>query len=564
VGLATGTITTFAGTGTSGFSGDGGQATAAQMSSPGGLAINSANLYIADGGNNRVRRVDLATGTITTFVGTGVAGFGGDGGPATAAQINAPNSLALDWANLYIADGGNNLVRRVDLATGTITTFAGTGTSGFSGDGGPATAAEMSSPGGLAVDLGNLYIGDYGNSRVRRVDLATGTITTFAGTGVAGFGGDGGPATAAQLNNPRGLALDSASLYMAEHGNNRVRRVDLATGTITTFAGTGVAGFGGDGGPATAAHFIRPIGVALRSGNIYIADTTNNRVRRVDLATGTITTFAGTGVAGFGGDGGPATAAQLNAPNGLALDSGNLYIAEAVGQRVRRVDLATGTITTFAGTGVAGFGGNGGPAAAALLNGPLCLALDSANLYVAEYSNNRVRRVDLATGTITTFAGTGVAGFGGDGGPATAAQLNGPTYVAGGSGNLYISENNNNRVRRVDLATGTITTFAGTGTVGSAGDGGPATAAELRSPGGLAVDSGNVYIADTANHRVRRVDLATGAITTFAGTGVAGFGGNSGPATAAQFNFPVGLALSSGNLYIADAGNNRVRRVDLR
>jgi len=377
----------------------------------------------------------------------------GDGGPATAAQLSLPHGLALDSQSLYIVDSGNNRVRRVDLAAGTITTFAGGGALSW-GDGGPATAAQLNAPFGVVVDPANryLYIAEGAGHRVRRVDLATGVITTFAGTGVAGFSGDSGPATAAQLNTPQGVAIDSQNLYVVDSVNERVRRVDLATGVITTFAGTGVAGFGGDGGPATAAQLNTPRFLAVASGYLYISDSSNHRVRRVDLATGTISTSAGTGVAGFSGDGGPATAAQLNQPRFLAVDSRNLYVSDA-SLRVRRVDLATGTITTFAGTGAAGFSGDSGPATAAQLNLPLGLAVDSANLYIADTNNNRLRRVDLATGTISTFAGTGASSFAGDGGPATAAQLKTPFGVAVDPANqyLYIADTGNNRVRRVNL-----------------------------------------------------------------------------------------------------------------
>ncbi|MBU2009857.1 MAG: hypothetical protein KJ624_08505 [Chloroflexi bacterium] len=562
VDLAAGTISTFAGGGALSW-GDGGPATAAQLNAPFGIVVDPVDqyLYIAEGAGHRVRRVDLATGTISTFAGTGVAGFAGDGSPATAAQLNTPQGVAIDSQNLYVVDSVNERVRRVDLATGVITTFAGTGVAGFSGDGGPATAAQLNSPRFLAVASGYLYISDNSNQRVRGVDLATGTITTFAGTGVAGFSGDGGAATAAQLNQPRGLAVASENLYIVDNTNQRVRRVDLATGTISTFAGTGAMAFGGDGGPATAAQFTSPYGAAVDSANLYFADTVNNRVRKVDLATRTIATFAGGGALSLG-DGGPATAAQLNSPRCPALGSGYLYIAEQVGNRVSRVDLVTGTISTFAGTGVGGFSGDGAPATAAKLNSPRGLALDSGNLYISDSGNNRVRRVDLATGTISTFAGTGAAGFSGDGGPATAAQLNNPMGVTFAPGYLYIADSSNHRIRKVDLATGTITTFAGTGVGSFSGDGGPATAAQLSTPRFLAVDSRNLYVSD-ASLRVRRVDLATGTIFTFAGTGASGFSGDGGPAAAAQLNLPLGLAVDSANLYIVDCNNNRVRRVDL-
>ena len=562
---AMGTITTVAGTGESGFSGDGGPASEAQLNIPASVAVDGAgNLYIADLFNDRIRKVD-ATGTITTVAGTGESGFGGDGGPATQAQLQPPYGVAVDGAgNLYIVDRSNNRIRKVDPA-GTITTVAGTGERGFSGDGGPASEAQLRAPTGVAVDgAGNLYIVDRSNNRIRKVDAA-GTITTVAGTGERRFGGDGGPASEAQLNYPLGVAVDGAgNLYIADTGNSRIRKVD-ATGTITTVAGTGErGGFSGDGGPATQAQLSQPASVAVDgAGNLYIADTTNSRIRKVD-ATGTITTVAGTGESGFGGDGGPASEAQLNYPLGVAVDgAGNLYIADTGNNRIRKVD-AAGTITTVAGTGESGFGGDGGPASEALLNYPLGVAVDGAgNLYIADTTNGRIRKVD-ATGTITTVAGTGESGFGGDGGPATQAQLQPPYGVAvDGAGNLYIVDRSNNRIRKVDPA-GTITTVAGTGERGFSGDGGPASEAQLNSPLGVAVDgAGNLYIADTTNSRIRKVD-ATGTITTVAGTEFGGFGGDGGPASEAQLRAPTGVAVDgAGNLYIADRLNHRIRLLTL-
>ncbi|MGH8905996.1 MAG: NHL repeat-containing protein [Egibacteraceae bacterium] len=338
------------------------------------------------------------------------------------------------------------------------------------------------------------------------------------------------PATATQLTNPIGLAVDAAgNLYIADTFNHQVRRLDLRSGMITTVAGSGVQGPSGDGGLATAAQLDRPLGLAVATGgNLYIADSGNHRVRRVDRS-GIITTVAGSGIVGFSGDGGPAAAAQLRGPLGLAVDTGdNLYIADSGNHRVRKVDFS-GVITTVAGSDVVGFSGDGGPAAAAQFVGPVGLAVDGdGNLYIADTDPNledtrntdanRVRRVD-PSGIITTVAGIGPYGFSGDGGPATAARFDGPWGLAvDADGDLYIADLGNSRVRRVDLPIGVITTVAGRGDRDFSGDGGRATAASLRGPWAVAVDAGNLYIADTLNNRVRRVD-PTGTITTVAGGG---------------------------------------------
>ncbi|HWY10459.1 MAG TPA: T9SS type A sorting domain-containing protein [Bacteroidia bacterium] len=331
---------------------------------------------------------------IYTFAGTGVAGFGGDGGTAIGAKLSAPYGVAFDASgNVYILDLGNNRIRKVNSA-GVISTFAGTGVSGFSGDGGPSTAAKLAGPSGITIDaLGNLYISDWGNNRIRKVNTA-GVISTFAGTGVAGFNGDGGNATAAQLNSPYGIAVDtSGNLYISDLGNNRIRKVNKL-GVISTFAGTGVAGFSGDGSTAAAAQLNNPIGVAVDvSANVYIADFYNNRIRKVNTA-GVISTLAGTGVAGFSGDGGTATAAQLNNPYGVAVDvSANVYVADYYNNRIRKVSTA-GVISTYAGTGIAGFSGDGGVSTGAQLNGPIGVSVDTTgNVYIADFGNQRIREV---------------------------------------------------------------------------------------------------------------------------------------------------------------------------
>lgn len=557
-----GVLTVFAGSGIPGFSGDGGPATAAQINSPTGMARDaSGNLFFADSLNNRIRKIS-PQGTITTIAGTGVAAFAGDGGPAVAAQIRAPHSVAVDaGGNIYIADFQNILLRKI-TPDGNITTIAGTGAVGFTGDGGRATDAQINAPESIAVDGGgNIYFVETNGHRIRKVTQG-GIISTVVGTGTAGFSGDGGPAVAAQLSSPFGATVDEAgNLYIADTNNSRIRRVTPA-GIISTVVGSGVRGFLGDGGAATSAQMNSPYRVAIdEAGNMLISDLNNNRVRRVTPA-GIISTVGGNGTVGFSGDNGPANAAQLNAPYSARIDpAGNVLIAEFASNRIRRV-APDGTISTLAGTGVAGFSGDNGPAGAAQVRQPTDIAIDgNGNIYFADSTNYRIRRITPA-GVVSTVAGRGTAGFSGDTGPATNAQFNPPVGLAlDTSGTLYVSDQANHRVRRI-TASGTIVTFAGTGTAGSSGDGGAATGAQLNSPSGVAVDSaGGVFIADTTNHRIRKV-TAAGVITTVVGTGVAGFSGDGGPAIAAQLSGPQGIAVdAAGNLYIADTNNNRLRRV---
>jgi sugar lactone lactonase YvrE len=331
-------IYTMAGNGTGGYSGDGGQATSAEINNQYGITLDgSGNLYIADQVNNRIRKITTA-GIISTIAGNGTLGYSGDGGQATVAELNLPTSLAFDASgNLYIGDLGNYCVRKITTA-GIISTFAGTGTGGYSGDGGQATAAKLNQPSGIACDaFGNIYIADDFNYRVRKV-TTSGIITTIAGNGTTGFSGDGGQATAAELGLPGEVAFDaSGNLYIVDSGNNRIRKV-TTTGIISTIVGNGTGGFSGDGGSATAAELHTPYGLTVDAGgNLYIADGQNNRIRKV-TTTGIISTIVGNGTGGFSGDGAAATAAELSLPVDVAINiTGNLYISDIGNSRIRNV-----------------------------------------------------------------------------------------------------------------------------------------------------------------------------------------------------------------------------------
>ena len=555
---ADGTFSVVAGNGSAGFSGDGGPALSAALNSPRGLSFDGqGNLYFLDGQNPRLRRVTFG-GTITTIAGTGQAGFSGDDGPALRASLSAwaPATAVDRDGNVYIADTSNRRVRQI-APDGIIRTVAGNGQPGSTGDGGPPASASMG-PTALAFDTaGSLYIGD--GARVRVVS-PEGIIAPYAGNVESGYAGDGGPARSALLGQVRCLAFDNAgNLYIGD--SNWVVRKVTPEGIISTVAGNGTPTFSGDGGPATRASLQLPLGLAAdQDGNLFVADGSSYRLRKV-ASSQTITTVAGNGAFRRSGDGGPAVSATLNLPTSVALDAaGNIYVVEISGNRVRKIT-PFGVISTFAGAGTQGYAGDGGPATAALLTRPYFVAVDPAgNVLIADSGNFRIRKVTSA-GIITTVVGTGRAGYDGDGGPATAASINYTSAVAFDSaGNMYLADSGNNVIRKVDTR-GTITTVAGNGQAGFSGDGGLATQATLNSPFAVAVGpGGNLYISDEGNLRVRMVNSA-GVISTIAGNGRPGYSGDGGPPWEASFSSMDDIKLdASGNIYLA-TGDNAVRMI---
>ncbi len=665
-------IYTIAGNESFGLAGNGGPATVASLNDPFASVVDSAgNLYVSDTANNVIRKVAATTGIITTYAGTGSYGYSGDGGAATSATLSIPEGLAIDSAgNRYICDLGNHVVRMVAASTGNISTVAGNPTSMTQGDGGPATSAQLIDPSGVAVDgSGNIYIStELGG--IRKVTAATGTISTVAGGSNFGYSGDNGPAINATLFDPQGLAVDGAGdIFIADTGNNVIREVNAATQIITTVAGnkpsTGITyPFGGDGGPATSAFLSSPYAVAVdSSGDLFIADTGNNAIREVTASNQFINTIAGAPPSvctTLSGDGGPAADAGVCRPTGIALDSaGNVYVTEQSGSRIRKITApapppvtaaaapvfsvsqgsyvgaqtisitdatpgaeiyvttdgstpttagpgyhgtinVTGTVTlkalavapgylvstisaatytiltppatiisTVAGTGVAGSMGSGSAATSQQLEYPQGVATDSSgNFYIADFDNQVVWKVSPG-GSISIVAGTlGVGGVLQNGILATSATLSGPSHVAVDSaGNLYISDTYHNEIRVVSATTGIISGFAGGGTAYAApyGDGGLATSAYFSSPQGIAFDSaGNLYIADVGHNTIRMVAIRTGLISTVAGTTSTSNNGlgDGGLATSALLGNPLGVAFDSqNNMYIADTSDGRVRKV---
>jgi uncharacterized protein (TIGR03437 family) len=598
------TISTVAGIGILPFAGEGGPALNARLITPAGVVADSAgNIFVSDQYYSQVFRIS-ASGTITTYAGNGQSGFSGDGGPATAAQLNIPSQLALDSAgNLYIADVSNGRVRKVTPG-GTITTVAAVGGAGVavdptgnvyisqsgghvvhlvrpdgtdtiiagslgkpgsSGDGGKAAAALLNGPTFLALDAaGNLYVADSSNYEVRKI-TPQGNITTVAGSGKTGFAGDNLPATAALMSAPAGIAIDTkGNLYISDSGNFRVRVVNPA-GVISTFAGgvsSGPLGASLNDGPAEQANLQQPSGLAVdSSGNLLIALALGRQVRRVTPLG--ITTIAGLPLSVSAGENIPAVSAPLLQPYGLTLDNaGAIYVADTLEQRIKKISTA-GIITTVAGDGLFGNSADGGPAL--IVGDPRGLGFDRAgNLYFSALAGATIRRI-APNGTVTTVAGNNGGGFFGDGAAATAAKLFAPCCLAlDSAGTLYFADTGNNRVRRVDL-TGKINTIAGNGLPGTAtspdGDNGPALSANLSGPRQVALDTkGNVYVADSGNQRIRKITPA-GVITTVAGNGTNAGGGDGSLATAAQLTVAGGLAVdAAGNLYIGSSG--RIRKVD--
>jgi sugar lactone lactonase YvrE len=578
-----GVITTAAGKGVPGFSGDNGPATKAQLDGPANVAVDGqGNLYIADTGNRRVRRVG-PDGIITTVLGGGTD-FADEGIVGTKVELDVFSDIAVDAnGSLYVADTTYHRIRKLK-SDGTVATVAGTGVKGFSGDGTPATQAKLYYPSSLEVDgKDNLYIFDTYNLRIRKVD-SSGTITTIAGKGDFPEGdepnGDGGPATQAYLYSPYGMVADGAgNLYLTDY--SAIRKI-TPDGIITTVAGASNPGedlfgsFSGDGGPAIQARFNSPAGLTLDAeGNLLISDNGNRRIRKID-SSGVISTMVN-GTDGLR-DNGPATLASLDYPSSVTVDpSGNLFIADADNYRIRKVG-TDGVISTLFGDGASGYSGDGGPAQEALFGDLSDISFDAnGNFYLVDYYNNRIRRVG-ADGVIRTIAGSGGAGYAssfmGDGGPATRAEILTPGGIAfDAAGNLYFADTDNNRVRKIDTA-GIISTVAGNGVLnndfesGFSGDDGPATKAQLYSPLSVAVDKkGNLYIADLYNHRIRKVN-PEGTITTVAGNGAldslkeSGFSGDGGPATQTQINYPTSVVVDpDGTLFIADFGNDRIRKV---
>lgn len=587
----------------------------ASIGYPGAVALDgTGNIYIADSHSSHIFKVDTAD-NLTVVAGNGTNGYAGDGGPATSAALNGPEGVFVDVSgNIFIADTQNSVIREVTASNGNIITVAGTGVAGYSGDGALATSAQLNDPYGVFVDgSGDIFIADSDNSAIREVTASNGYIQTVAGNGIACADpttpcGDGGSAISAQLAFPEGVFVDAAgNIFIADTDDSRIRVVNPGTAPVQ-IAGVSVPGtdietvagayynsddgcqFTGDPGPAISASLCQPDAVFVDgSGNIFIADTNNFAIEKV-TTTGAMTAVAGSpGTAGYTGDNAAAISATLNYPSGVVVDaSGDIYIADTENFVIREVTASNSFIKTIIGNNTLSYSGDGGLAGNAELSSPAAVSVDaSGDIFIADSENSAIREVVASTGDIQTVAGDGTicalptaAVACGDNGLATSAQLNNPQGVfLDASGNIFIADTEDNRIRVVNTGTATIVvanvsipslaiaTVAGNGTPGYSGDTGAAISAEISSPYGVFVDSAeNIFIADTGNDVIREVS-SSGTITTVAGNGTdctpaASTCGDGGAATSAQLSSPTAVFLDvAEDIFIADTFDNRIREV---
>ncbi len=529
------------------------------------FAGQEARHYPSEDGPWRPYTGRLAGTTFSWETGLSLGGYHGDGGPARDAGFFHPEHVAFDSkGDLYVCDNSNNRIRKIDMKTGIVTTVLGDGRHSSQGDGGPAAEASLLMPDSLCIDAhDNMYVGEKYGYRVRRVDAVTGIVSTIVGTGVSGWGEEGLHGSQTRCNScESGIWADPDGTVHWSDCSGRLRRYEGATGIVTTaLGGTHV----GDGGPAVEAFLRGPAGICVGpDGHVYFADPWNQRIRAIDPLTGTIRTVAGSGARAFGGDNGPALEASFGSPHDVSVDSrGRVVITDSRHGRLRRVD-EDGMVRTIAGTAFKADLGDGAPAVSASLYHVQAVAHGpNDDIYVGD-AVGRIRRIDAVTGVIATVAGVGIQGWSGDGGPAVRARIGAPSTIRiDRAGSLYFTDAAFHVVRRVDAA-GTISTVAGTGEPGFSPDGTHAREARIDQPWGLAVDrGGRVYFSDSFNNRVRRIE-PDGTLTTVAGSGEAGDGGDSGNAAGARLNEPHGICLYSQDvLLVSDYYNNRIRAVRL-
>lgn len=531
---------------------------------PLGITTDGSNLYVADSENNTIRKIVIATGLVTTLAGTGTNGCLDAIG--MAASFKRPYGIATDGSSLYVSDSGNNRIRKIIIETGEVTTLTGSGASGsFDGAG---TRASFANPSGLTIDKGNLYVADTGNNKIRKIVIATGVVSTLAGSG-RGTALDGS-AKRASFAQPSDITAVGDSLYVVDKHSHRIRKVEIANGKVTTLAGAGGLSQGHVNGKGKAAWFHYPSGITTDGSNLYVTDSQSQMIRKIEMPTGEVTTFAGTGSIGLLD--GPGSSALFNYPHGITADGKNLYVADLINNRIRKISITDQIVTILAGSGPAytrpepeydddsqpkpepdscSHGTDSSNGNATLIN-PHAITSDGNNLYVTDDQNHKVYKFEISTGKRITLAGTGAFRNFGEGydesikldGTATEATFYKPTGITILGKNLYVADARNNSIRKVVIAAGEVSTL---------------TWIINGEPSGITTDGSNLFVTDTKSHKIHKIVIATGQTTTLAGTGSRGDA--DGVGAAASFNSPEGITTDGTNLYVADVNNNKIRKI---
>ena len=523
---------------------------------PSAVTGNADFIYLADSLNHTIRKIDLATGTVTTLAGTsGKRGFAD--GTGAAARFFIPRGITIDGDSLYVADSGNNLIRKIFINTGEVKTIAGTaGTPGFAD--GNGTAALFKNPTGITTDSTGIYVADTDNHTLRKIDKSTGVVTTLAGT--AGLpGSTDGIGSAARFFYPHGITTDRTSLYISDTDNHTVRKIVINTGEVTTLAGTaGAHGSSNGTGPEARFYYPRGITISIDGACLYLADTDNSNIRKVIVDTGVVTTMAG--VAGAPGSiDGAGAVANFNTPWGICADESFLYIADTSNHTIRKLSMGTAEVMTLAGRPAAP-GSIDGIGAAALFYNPSGITTDGSHLFVVDTFNHTIRKIKILTGESTTLAG--MAGQpGSTDGVSTAARFRFPENITISTDGtcLYTADTGNHTIRKIVIQTGEVTTIAGAAGAFGSIDGAGANS-RFYNPRGITTDGTSLYIADTDNCTIRKINLETAEVSTLAGY-AGDHGSTDGTGASARFNTPKGITITGNNLYVADTGNHTIRKI---
>lgn len=548
--------------------GSDGAGLASRFGQPGAIASDGANLYVADSNIHKIRKIVIATGVVTTLAGTGAVGAA-DGAGASA-TFNYPSGIATDGTNLYVSDTVNQKIRKIVIATGVVSSMTGvadTAASGGAADG-AGSGASFNYPRGITTDGTSLFVADSGNSKIRQIDIASGAVSSLTGSAntMEASGAKDGAVASATFSSLEGITYHGGSLYVADSGNHKIRKIVLGTSQVGSVTGlTDTANLAGakDGG-ATVAKFYYPTGIATDGTNLFVADKNNNKIRVVAIVSGSASSLTGTtdttDLAGMAD--GSGAAATFFEPQGIVCVGSKLYVADTSNSIIRSVALATGEVVTIAGNAFPVADGTGG---AATFSSPSGITTDGANLYVIDVMHHNIRKIVIATGVVTTLAGTGSPGAADGAGPS--ASFNFPAAITTDGTNLYVTDSSNNKIRKIVIATGMVSSLTGTADTAAgpgATDGGGATAL-FDGPTGITTDGTNLYVADTANRKIRKVVISSGAVSSL--TGVAhtpgAYGAKDGVGTSATFNLPQGITTDGKMLYVADTFNNKIRTVDI-